>query len=119
MTRSLRRHVRARCAALFAPVLARYTRRREVILEELSRVPGLSVTDPDGAFYTFAEARGLMDQTGIQSSEQLAAHLLKEAGVMVIPGGALGTEGFLRVSFAVPEEQIREAARRIKAFAEK
>ena len=104
---------------LFAPVLARYTRRREVILEELSRIPGLVVTEPDGAFYTFVEARDLMDRLGVQSSDELAARLLKEAGVMVIPGAALGAEGFLRISFAVPEEQIREAARRMRAFGEK
>ena len=43
--------------------------------------------------------------------------LLKEAGVMVIPGAALGAEGYLSISFAVPEEQIVEAVRRMVAFA--
>ena len=102
--------------ALFAPVLQLYARRREVILEELARVPGLVVTEPDGAFYTFPEAAGLMERMGVGSSDELAARLLKEAGVMVIPGAALGSEGFLRISFAVPEEKIREAVRRIRAW---
>lgn len=105
--------------ALFAPVLERYARRREVILEELAKVPGLVVTEPDGAFYTFPEAAGLMERLGAGSSDELAGRLLKEAGVMVIPGAALGSEGFLRISFAVAEEKIREAVRRIMAFLEK
>jgi aspartate aminotransferase len=105
--------------ALFAPVLEQYARRREVILEELTKVPGLVMTEPDGAFYTFPEAGGLMERLGVGSSDELAARLLKEAGVMVIPGSALGSEGFLRISFAVPEEKIREAVRRLRAFLEK
>ena len=105
--------------ALFAPVLQLYARRQGCHPGELARVPGLVVTEPDGAFYTFPEATGLMDRLGAKSSDRLAERLLKESGVMVIPGGALGSEGFLRVSFAVPEEQIREAAQRIRAFVDR
>lgn len=102
---------------LFGPVLELYAKRREVILNELPKVPGLKLLPPSGAFYTFPEARGLMDRVGAATSEELSERLLKDAGVMVIPGGALGAEGYLRISFAVPQEQIVEAVRRMVAFA--
>ncbi len=101
---------------IFGPILGLFAQRRKAMLDELARIPGLAFREPDGAFYVFPEARAMMERVGAGTSEELAARLLKEAGVMVIPGGALGAEGFLRVSFAVSEEQIREAARRMKAF---
>ncbi len=103
--------------AIFEPILRLFAQRRTTMLQELAAISGLAVQEPQGAFYVFPEARGMMEMAGAGTSEELAARLLKEAGVMVIPGGALGAEGFLRVSFAVPEEQIREAARRMRAFA--
>ncbi len=84
--------------------------------EALSTLPGISFREPDGAFYVFPDVRGLMERAGVATSDELAVRLLKEAGVMVIPGSALGQEGFVRISFAVPEEQICEAIRRIGAF---
>jgi len=100
---------------LFAPVLELFGLRREVMLEGLSTVPGLTYCRPDGAFYVFPDARELMERLKAKTSEELASRLLKDAGVMVIPGGTLGAEGFIRVSFAVPEKTIREAVRRIRA----
>jgi aspartate aminotransferase len=102
--------------AIFGPVLERFSLRREVMVEELAAVPGLALSVPGGAFYVFPEASGLMARLGAASSDELAARLLKEAGVMVIPGAALGSEGFIRVSFAVPREKIREAAKRIRSL---
>lgn len=102
--------------ALFGPILDQFTRRRAVMIEALASLPGVTFREPDGAFYVFPDVRSLMDRAGVASSDDLAVRLLKEAGVMVIPGSALGLEGFVRMSFAVPEEHIREAVRRIAAF---
>ncbi len=104
---------------IFAPVLDLFTRRRAVLLEEIKGLSDLRWVEPGGAFYLFADAGEWMARTGAKTSEELAARLLKEGGVMVIPGGTLGQEGFIRISFAVPEDQIREAVRRMKAFVEK
>ena len=102
---------------LFAPVLKRFTRRRKALLDGLSQLPGLKCPEPDGAFYVFPDASGLMERLKARTSEELATKLLKEAGVMVVPGGTLGMEGHLRISFAVEEDDIAEAVRRVKAAA--
>jgi aspartate aminotransferase len=99
---------------LFAPVLEQFTRRRQAICDGLARIPGMPFCPPQGAFYVFPDARGLMRKMGIERTDALASALLKEAGVMVIPGSALGQEGFVRISFAVEEEKIREAVERIR-----
>ena len=102
---------------LFAPILEDYARRREVLFEGLSSIPGVVCRKPDGAFYAFPEVRGLMERLGAADTDALAAILLADASVMAIPGGVLGLEGFMRFSFAVPEPQIREAVGRIAALA--
>lgn len=102
---------------LFSPLLSLFERRRQVLLAELASVPGLSFAPPDGAFYVFPDARGLMERMGAASSDDLASLLLKDHGVMVIPGSALGMEGAIRLSFAVPEEDLAEACRRLRAAA--
>jgi len=102
---------------LFAPVLKRFTKRRKALLDGLSQLPGLKCPEPDGAFYVFPDASGLMERLKARTSEELATKLLKEAGVMVVPGGTLGMEGHLRISFAVEEDDIAEAVRRVKAAA--
>ena len=102
---------------LFVPVLERFTKRRKAMLDGLAQLKGLTCPDPDGAFYVFPDASGLMQRLGVRTSEELATKLLKEAGVMVVPGGTLGMEGHLRISFAVEEDVIREAIARLQKAA--
>ena len=79
-----------------------FRRRRAVMLEALRAIPGLAVTPPDGAFYFFVDVR---DRGG---SMELAQRLL-ERRVITIPGEAFGPggAGFLRLSYAATEEDIR------------
>jgi aspartate aminotransferase len=102
---------------IFPPILELFERRRQVLLEELASVPGLSFKEPAGAFYLFPDARGLMERMRVSTSEELATLLLKQHGVMVIPGSALGQEGAIRLSFAVPEAGLVEACKRLRAAA--
>ena len=84
-----------------------FRRRRAVMAEELRRIPKLPVTMPDGAFYFFLDVRGFGD------SLEIAERLLQDRRVIVIPGEAFGPggAGFLRVSYAASDEDIRTGVR--------
>jgi len=90
-----------------AAYLAIFRRRRALMAEELSRIPKLPVTMPDGAFYFFLDVRGFGNSLAI------AERLLQERRVIVIPGEAFGPggAGFLRVSYAASDDDIRTGVR--------
>lgn len=92
-------------------MVGEFRKRRDLMVNLINDIPGLSCDVPAGAFYCFP--RYDMDM----SSEDLAAHLLKEAHVAVTPGSAFGPsgEGCLRLSYAASEEQIIEGMGRIKS----
>lgn len=91
-----------------------YRRRRKIIVEGLNAIPGISCLAPKGAFYAFANIQG----TGL-SSWEFAIRLLREKHVVVVPGTGFGEggEGFVRLSYATSEENIREGLKRIGEFA--
>jgi aspartate/methionine/tyrosine aminotransferase len=87
-----------------AAVVREYETRRNLIVEQLNRIPGIVCQVPRGAFYAFPNVRAF----GMRSSE-LADLLLEEAGVAVLPGTAFGDygEGYLRLSYSTSQETIR------------
>jgi aspartate/methionine/tyrosine aminotransferase len=103
---------RAILAALTGPwdpieeMVAEFHKRRDVMVEGLNRIPGISCLEPSGAFYAFPNVKGL----GVSSST-LEAFLLREAGVAGLSGTAFGAhgEGYLRFSYANSIEKIQEA----------
>lgn len=109
----------AAVAALNGPsdsVLARgetYRRHADLVLEGLQAIPSLSVIRPEGAFYAFVDVR----RTGLDSGE-FSRRLLEECRVAVIPGEAFGAagRGFVRVSYAGEETQLREGIERLVEF---
>lgn len=90
---------------------AEFARRREVIVDGLNTLPGVSCAAPAGAFYAFPDIRA----TGY-SSTQLADKLLNEAGVAVLAGSSFGAagEGFLRLSYANSLTNIEEGLERMR-----
>jgi aspartate/methionine/tyrosine aminotransferase len=97
-------------------MVAEFRKRREIIVEGLNRIKGVTCKKPKGAFYVFPNITG----TGMRSKE-LSDYLLNEVGVAVLPGTSFGRygEGYLRISFANSAENIKEALRRIEAALEK
>jgi aspartate/methionine/tyrosine aminotransferase len=94
-------------------MVAEFDRRRKAVVEDLSRLPGVSCAVPKGAFYAFPN----VSRTGFKA-KQLATLLLEEAGVATIGGpdfGILG-EGYIRISYANSLENIRKAVGRIGDF---
>jgi aspartate/methionine/tyrosine aminotransferase len=84
--------------------------RRELIVEGLNAIPGVTCVQPHGAFYAFPNVSSF----GPTSSE-IATHLLYDAGVCVLAGTAFGRygEGFLRLSYANSRENLRTALERM------
>jgi aspartate/methionine/tyrosine aminotransferase len=97
-------------------MVAEFRRRRDVIVDGLRQIRGLSCVRPKGAFYVFPNITG----TGF-SSRTIADRLLDEAGVACLSGTAFGEfgEGHLRFSYATSMENIEEALRRIKGWIER
>jgi len=84
-----------------------YAARRDLIVEGINAMPGISCPKPDGAFYVFPK----IEDVRLGDSMQFTAWLLEEAGVAVTPGNAFGPggEGHVRMSFANKREVISGA----------
>lgn len=83
--------------------------RREIVMEELAKIPTLHAPKPKGAFYVFPEYDHKMN------SVDLTEYLLTNAHVAVTPGSAFGpgSDGHIRISYACSRDDIREGLRRI------
>ncbi|NBH93193.1 pyridoxal phosphate-dependent aminotransferase [Duncaniella muris] len=97
-----------------------FERRRNLVVELASQIPGLKVNCPQGAFYLFPEVSAYIGKTTpegntIGSSADLAMYLLEKGHVATVDGGAFGMEGYIRLSYATSDENLREAMRRIAA----
>ncbi len=97
-----------------AAMVAEFDRRRQVVVEGLNTLPGVSCTLPKGAFYAFPNVTG----TGWSSAKALASALLETAGVATIGGPDFGVhgEGYIRLSYANSEANIRKALERMGHF---
>jgi aspartate/methionine/tyrosine aminotransferase len=91
-------------------MIAEFTARRQLIAERLAAIPGIRIAAPAGAFYAFPDVSAITGAAGIGVA-QLAAKLLKEYGVALLPGTAFGAagEGYLRLSFATGRSDIERA----------
>jgi aspartate aminotransferase len=98
-----------------------FRQRRDAIVGELSQVEGFDCPTPEGAFYVFPDARGLLNRPlgpngrVVTSTVDLSAYLLDEALVNTVPGEAFGTPGFVRFSYALGMDDLREGIHRIAA----
>lgn len=96
-----------------AEMCAIFERRRNLMVTEIERIPGLTVTKPDGAFYAFVDVSAFLGKTGLKDSNDFAAYLLEKHAVACVPGGAFGSDAHVRLSFATSEEQIMKGLERI------
>ena len=104
---------RAAVAALdcnTADFVQKYKKRRDYAVSRL-RDMGLSVTEPQGAFYVFPS----IGKFGIPSGE-FCKRLINEAGVALTPGFCFGAEGFVRLSYCCSDQQLKEGLDRLEKF---
>ena len=92
-------------------MVERYRTRRDLMVDGLNSIPGISVTRPGGAFYLFVNVKGLG-----KPSREVALELLQKGRVMTVPGPGFGAagEGYLRLCYAKDEAVLQEALGRIR-----
>ncbi len=94
-----------------------FQRRRDMIIEKLVKIDGLTVTNPGGAFYFFPSVKSLFgrkyDGQTLKNSIDVTHYLLAEARVALVPGAAFGSDEHIRISYAYSEKELTEAIDRI------
>ncbi|KAF2416321.1 pyridoxal phosphate-dependent aminotransferase, partial [Microbacterium sp. B35-30] len=115
---------RAALAALTGPqdevelMRQAFDRRRRTIVAELSKIDGVEVPTPLGAFYAYPDVRGLLGREWAGStpttSLELADLILEQAEVAVVPGEAFGPSGYLRLSYALGDDALLEGVQRLQ-----
>ena len=94
-----------------------FDRRRQTIVRMLNDIPGVTCPEPEGAFYAYPSVKGVLgrDIRGHvpTTSAELAALILDEVEVAVVPGEAFGTPGYLRLSYALGDDNLAEGVTRI------
>jgi aspartate aminotransferase len=99
-----------------AEMRADYIKLRDRVLEGFKTIPGLTCTVPEGAFYVYPNVKQFIGKGGITSATDLAAKLLSEAHVVVVPGEAFGTTEHIRLSYAVSHDVIDEGVKRMREY---
>jgi aspartate aminotransferase len=94
-----------------------FDRRRKAMHAALSAIPGVTCPLPEGAFYCFPDVSGVLGRTiggrTAHTSAELAAVVLEEVGVAVVPGEAFGAPGTFRLSYALGDDDLAEGVRRL------
>ncbi|MDQ2748419.1 MAG: pyridoxal phosphate-dependent aminotransferase [Actinomycetota bacterium] len=100
-----------------AHMRAAFDRRRTLIVGLLNDIPGILCPEPHGAFYVYPSVKGLLDRSlggaVSRTSAELASVILDRAEVAVVPGEAFGTPGYLRLSYALGDDDLTEGISRI------
>ena len=93
-----------------------FEKRKAMFGKRLAAIPGISFPEPGGAFYFLADVSSLYSRCGVSDSSEFCEKLLKEKGLLVIPGGPFGLDNMIRFSFAAGEEQLTMALDRFESF---
>ncbi|MEN9692845.1 MAG: hypothetical protein RLZZ330_489 [Actinomycetota bacterium] len=95
-----------------------FDRRRKLMVKMLNEIPGVVCPTPEGAFYVYPSVKGLLGKEirgkVCNTSAELAALILEEAEVAVVPGEAFGPSGYIRLSYALGDEDLIEGVTRMQ-----
>jgi aspartate aminotransferase len=104
--------------AIVEAMVKEFEKRRNVMVDRLNAIPGITCMTPQGAFYVFPEIAGLLGRKYggkvLATSSDVAAWLLDEANVAVIPGGEFGQDDHIRLSYATSMSNIEKGLKRIR-----
>ncbi|GAA5227863.1 pyridoxal phosphate-dependent aminotransferase [Paeniglutamicibacter antarcticus] len=94
-----------------------FDRRRKAMVSALNAIDGVNCPVPEGAFYAYSDVRGLLGREirGVvpRTSAELAALILEQVEVAVVPGEAFGPSGFIRMSYALGDDDLAEGVGRL------
>jgi aspartate aminotransferase len=101
-----------------------FRQRRDLCLQALNQIDGLSCIRPNGAFYLFPSCAGLIgrkrpDGKVIETDDDFVMWLVEDASVAAVPGSAFGLAPYFRISFATATERLETACARIRAACNK
>jgi len=115
---------RAALAALTGPqdevkaMVEAFNRRRHLAIAELGKISNWLAPMPEGAFYVYSDVRGLLGKSWggkvINTSLELCDYILDTAEVALVPGEAFGPSGYVRMSYALGDDQITEGIQRLQ-----
>ena len=94
-----------------------FDERRQYLVREVNKIPGLHLAAPRGAFYALVDARELCKRRGIDDVK-LCEQLLDQHLLATVPGSAFAIPGFVRLSYAAAMDQLAAAVVRLRAYAE-
>jgi aspartate/methionine/tyrosine aminotransferase len=101
-----------------ATMRAAFDRRRRTIVSMLREIPGVACPEPQGAFYVYPSVKALLGRPiagrTAQDTVELSEIILDEAEVAVVPGEAFGTPGYLRLSYALGDDDLVEGIARLQ-----
>lgn len=100
-------------------MVGEFKKRRDIIVERLNQIPGITCNNPQGAFYVFPNINGLFGKKTpegkkISSSSDVASYLLETQKVAVVPGIGFGADDYMRLSYATSMENIQKGLDRIE-----
>ena len=92
--------------------------RRELVLTELNKIPGVKTNVPEGAFYVFPDISFFFGKSAgdfvVNNADDLSLYILNKVNVALVTGAAFGAPRCLRISYAASEEELRKALKRIE-----
>lgn len=95
-----------------------FKKRRDIAMEKLSKIKGLKMNKPEGAFYFFPDVSAFIGKkfgdTVIKNSNELSLYLLSEAHVALVSGEGFGNPECIRLSYALSEDKLTESISRIE-----
>lgn len=91
-----------------AEMKAGYIQLRDLVLDELAKIPGITCVRPKGAFYVYPNVSAYFGGNGVNSAAEISKRLLHEAHVVTVPGEAFGTHDHIRLSYATSAAEIQK-----------
>jgi aspartate aminotransferase len=89
---------------------------RDRVLAGLKTIPGITCSVPQGAFYVYPNVSAFFGKGGLKTASDVAAKLLSDARVVVVPGEAFGTADHIRISYAVTADVVDEGVKRMREY---
>jgi len=100
--------------ACIQPMIKAFRERHDFVIAELNKIPGVNCLPADGTFYCFPHVQAVIDRLDkVDDDVALSEHLLDAAGVALVPGSAFGAPGYIRFSFAIGMDVLKEALARL------